>query len=174
MKELTEANAELQELMMGSVAPEASTGGSDVVFPMAAAMEQLLQTVERSWAPGVQQTDSLAEAVHNGRKVLEHVRKSKSNSPLRKEQELEPAGVPIPPIHHVISDTDTEMDDEATQCAGLKRPIDMADDLHKAIEDARKVLPDLPMSTALRRVTQIAEWTKRLKTMPADGDLVAS
>ena len=122
MKELTEANAELQELMMGSIAPEASTGGSDVVFPMAAAMEQLLQTVERSWAPGMQQTDSLAEAVHNGRKVLEHVRKSKSKSPLRKEQELEPAGVPIPPIHHVISDTDTEMDDEATQNAGVKRP----------------------------------------------------
>ena len=41
-------------------------------------------------------------------------------------------------------------------------------------EDARKVLPDLPMSMALRRVTQIAQWTKRLKTLPADGDPAAS
>ena len=48
MKELTEANTELQELMAGSIAPEASTGGLDVVSPISAAMEQLLQTVERS------------------------------------------------------------------------------------------------------------------------------
>ena len=122
----------------------------------------------------MQQTDSLAEAVQNGRKVLEHVRKSKSKSPLRKQQEMEPAAVPIPPIHHVISESDTEMDDELTQNAGLKRPIDMADDLHKAIEEARKVPPDFPMSVALRRATQIVQWFKRLKTLPADGDPAAS
>ena len=133
-------------MMAGSIAPEASTGGFDVVSQMAASTEQLLQTVERSWASGTQQTDSLAEAVQNGRKVLEHVRQSKSKSPLRKTQELEPAAVPIPPIHYTISESDTEMDDEATQAAGQKRPVDMADDLHKAIEEARKVLPDLPMS----------------------------
>ena len=174
VKELTEANTELQELMAGPIALEVSIGGLDVVSPMAAAMEQLLQTVERSWAPGMQQTDSLAEAVQNGRKGLENVRRSKSKSPVRKQQATEPAAVPIPPIHHVISESDTEMDDEGTQNAGMKRPIDMADDLHKATEEARKVLPDLPMSAALRRATQVAQWSKRLRTMPTDDDHVAS
>ena len=49
MKELTEANRELQELIAGSSVPEVSTHGSDVVSPMTAAMEQLLFTLERAW-----------------------------------------------------------------------------------------------------------------------------
>ena len=32
--------------------------------------------------------------------------------------------MPIPPIHHVVSESDTEMDDEGTQNAGMKRPTD--------------------------------------------------
>ena len=49
-----------------------------------------------------------------------------------------------------------------------KRPIDLADDRHKAIDEARRVLSDIPMSTALKRATLIAQWSKRLKMLPTE------
>ena len=56
---------------------------------------------------------------------------------------------------NIASETNTEMEDERTQPGSVKRPIDLADDLRKAIEDARRVLPDL--STSPKRATQIAQ-----------------
>ena len=65
------------------------------------------------------------------------------------------------PIHQINSDTDTNMDDDKTpkeraETSG-KRSIDLADDLHKAVDEARRVLPDLPMSGAMKRAVEEAQ-----------------
>ena len=56
----------------------------------------------------------------------------------------------------------TDMEDDRVVPVSTKRPIDLADDLHKAIDEARRVLSDIPMSTALKR------WSKRLKMLPTE------
>ena len=73
------------------------------------------------------------------------MRHSKSRSPARTQLETDPAVVPI---HQANSDTDTDMDDDKTpkeraKTSG-KRSIDLADDLHKAIDEARRVLSEVP------------------------------
>ena len=55
------------------------------------------------------------------------------------------------------------MEEVQTPSANPKRRMDMTDDVHKAIEEAR--LPDLPVMSA----AQMAQWTQRLKTLEAEG-----
>ena len=99
--------------------PRVSTYGSDVESPMAAAMEQLLLLVARAWAPGAPQVDSLEEALQSSRA----------------------GNRPVGPIHPISSDTDANMEGDPSPPASTKRPTDLADDLHKARDEARSVLP---------------------------------
>ena len=67
-------------------------------------------------------------------------------------------------IHQTTSESDTDMEEEQTPLGSSKRPTDVSDDLRKAIQEARKVLPDLPVMSSLKRAGQTAQWTKTLKT----------
>ena len=41
----------------------------------------------------------------------------------------------VAPVHQISSDTDTDVEDDKLPKASGKRPIDLADDVHKPIDE---------------------------------------